>query len=157
MSLFSRLFRKAPLPFPPPEKPPETAAAASPVPSAADRALITAQEERDLQAAVEAHDIQTIGRFVLEGASTRIRQQAAQAIEDPAQLRQLIKDARGGNDKSVYKILTAKRDAQLAQARQVEQLQAEIAAAAAVALAGSRGAGRAFTPTKRARGHRSRA
>ena len=148
MSLFSRLFGKAPLPSPPPEKPPETAAAPIPAPSAADRALMTAQEERDLQAAIDASDMQTIGRLVLEGTSTRIRQQAAQAIEDPAQLRQLIKDVRGGNDKSVYKILTSKRDAQLAQARQLEQLQAEITAAAAALERHSRRSYDAlFTPT----------
>ena len=148
MSLFSRLFGKAPLPSPPPEKPPENAAAPSPAPSAADRALITAQEERDLQAAIDAGDLQTIGRLVLEGTSTRIRQQAAQAIEEPAQLRQLIKDVRGGNDKSVYKILTSKRDAQLAQARQLEQLLAEITAAAAALERHSRRPYDAlFTPT----------
>ena len=148
MSLFSRLFGKAPLPSPPPEKPPETAAAPSPAPPAPDRALVTAQEERDLQAALDAGDLQTIGRLVLGGASTKIRQQAAQAVEDPAQLRQLIKDVRGGNDKSVYKILTAKRDAQLAQARQLEQLHAEItAAAAALERHSHRPYDALFTPT----------
>jgi hypothetical protein len=131
MSLFSRLFGKAPLPSPPPEKLPETAPTPSSASKAPDRALLTEQEEHNLQTAIEAGDVQTIGRLVLEGSSTKIRQRAAQAIEDPAQLRQLIKDVRGGNDKGVYKILSGKRDAQLAEARQLEQLHAEIAAAAA--------------------------
>jgi Domain of Unknown Function (DUF349) len=148
MSLFSRLFGKAPLPSPPPQEPPETAAAPSLAPKAPDRALLTEQEERNLQAAVEAGDMQTIGRLVLEGSSTKIRQRAAQAVEDPAQLRQLIKDVRGGNDKSVYKILTGKRDAQLAEARQLEQLHAEItAAAAALERHSHRPYDAMFTPT----------
>ena len=68
---------------------------------------------------------------MIEGTSTKVRQAAAQAIEDPAQLRQLIRDVRGGSDKSVYRILTQKRDVLVAQARQQEQLQAEISAALA--------------------------
>jgi hypothetical protein len=56
---------------------------------------------------------------------------AARAVEDPVMLRQLIRDVRGGNDKSVYKILTSKRDVLLEQERKLEQLQAEIGAASA--------------------------
>jgi hypothetical protein len=130
MSLFSRLFRKAPAALPP-ENPPERLAPARPAPNVPDRALVAAREEAELQAAVEGRDTNTIGRLVLQGTSTRIRQQAAQAVEDLAQLRQLIKDVRGGNDKSVYRILTGKRDVLLEQARQHELVQAEVAAAAA--------------------------
>src|SRR3546814_14911566 len=54
---------------------------------------------------------------------------AAEAIEDPDLLRQLIRDVRGGNDKGVYKILTSKRDVLLEQARKLAQMQAEIKAA----------------------------
>jgi hypothetical protein len=128
MSLFSRLFRKAP-PSLPAQAPPENFEPPRAAPNVPDRAVVAAKEEADLQAAIDARDAPTIGRLVLEGTSTRIRQQAAQAVDDPAQLRQLIKDVRGGNDKSVYRILTGKRDAQLAQARQHEQLRVEIAAA----------------------------
>ena len=110
MSLFSRLFRKAPASLPP-ENPPQSLEPPRPAPNVPDRALVAAREEAELQAAIEARDAGTVGRLVLEGTSTRIRQQAAQAVEDPAQLRQLIKDVRGGNDKSVYRILTRKRDA----------------------------------------------
>lgn len=82
-----------------------------------------------MQSAIEARDVQAVARLVVAGTSTRVRQAAAQAIEDPEVLRQLIRDVRGGNDKNVYKVLTLKRDAQLEQARKLEQLQAEINAA----------------------------
>jgi hypothetical protein len=131
MSLFSRLFRKAPPPSLPSEKPSENFEPPRPAPNVPDRASVAAKEEAELQAAIDARDAATVARLVLEGTATKVRQQAAHAVEDLAQLRQLIKDVRGGNDKSVYKILTGKRDALLAQARQQELLQAEIAAAAA--------------------------
>jgi hypothetical protein len=130
MSLFSRLFRKAPPSLPPP-KAPESAPPPRPEAPAPDRAAVAAQEERELEAAISAGDAAAIARLVIQGTSTKVRQQAAQAVEDPAQLRQLIKEVRGGNDKTVYKILTGKRDVLLAQEREAEQLRAEIAAAAA--------------------------
>jgi Domain of Unknown Function (DUF349) len=147
MSLFSRLFRKAP-PSLPPERVPQSVPVARPEPAAPDRAVVTAQEERELEAAIAATDAATIGRLVIEGKSTKVRQQAAQAVDDPAQLRQLIKEVRGGNDKSVYKILTGKRDDQLAREREAEQLRAEIsAAAAAVERHSHRPYDPVFTPT----------
>lgn len=82
-----------------------------------------------MQAALEARDVQAIARLVVAGTSTKVRQTAAHAIEGPDVLRQLIRDMRGGNDKGVYKILTAKRDALLEQTRKLEQLRAEINAA----------------------------
>jgi hypothetical protein len=152
MSLFSRLFRKAPPAVTPPEKP---VAAQSPVPdpvaaerSAAAQAAAAAKEQEELKAAIAAGEAQAIARFVTQGSSTKVRQEAAQAIDDPALLRQLIKDVRGGNDKSVYKILTRKRDAELAQSRQNEQRRAEIeAAAAALERHSHRGFDALFTPT----------
>lgn len=80
---------------------------------------------------MDARDVQAVARLVVAGTSTKVRQAAAHAIEDPELLRQLIRDVRGGNDQNVYKILTAKRDAQLAHTRKLEQLQAEIKAASA--------------------------
>jgi len=131
MSVFSRFFHKAPLPSSPAEKPPENTDAVDPGPSVPDRALVAAREEEALRAAIGDHDAETIARLVVEGTSTKVRQLAAEAIEDPVKLRQLIRDVRGGNDKSVYKILTCKRDALLVQARKLEQLQAEISAVSA--------------------------
>src|SRR3954470_3628906 len=131
MSLFSRLFRRAP----PSPAVPETPARqpvpqARPAVPAADRAREAAQEEASLQAAIDRNDAETIARLVVAGKSTKVRQLAAQAVSDPAQLRDLIRDVRGGNDKSVYKILTSKRDTQLAESRKQEQLQEEINTAA---------------------------
>jgi Domain of Unknown Function (DUF349) len=131
MSLFSRLFRKAPSPYISPEKPPEPVRTAPPAPSAPDRALAAAKEEQALRAAIESHDVQGVAKFVVAGSSTKIRQLAAQAVENPDVLRQLIREVRGGNDKTVYKILTSKRDVLLEQARKVEALQAEIGAVCA--------------------------
>ena len=149
MSLFSRFFRKAPPPPPVPEVPgenPETVPLPGPSPS--DRALAAAREEEALRTAIGAREIPTIARLVIDGTSTKIRQHAAQAIEDPEVLRQLIKEVRGGNDKSVYKILTGKRDALLEQARRREKLQAEIgAAAAAIDRHSRRSYDPLFTPT----------
>src|SRR5688500_17029327 len=129
MSLFTR-FKKAPSPAAP-EKPPEPVAAKAPVPGAPDPAVLAAQEEEALKTAIAAGDTQAVARLVVEGASTKIRQAAAEAIDDPAQIRQLIRDARGGKDKSVYKILTRKRDVLLAHEREIEHLRAEANAAAA--------------------------
>jgi uncharacterized protein DUF349 len=155
MSLFSRLFGKAPPVVAPPEKLDESLDAPLPDPSgpmsqtrAPERALAAAKEEEELKAAIEAHDAQAIARFVTQGSSTKVRQQAAHAIEDPAQLRQLIKEVRGGNDKTVYKILTQKRDVDLALTRQAQQRRAEVeAAAAAIERHSHRHYDAVYTPT----------
>jgi hypothetical protein len=113
-----------------------------------DRSRVAASEEETLKAAIDGHDGATIARLVIEGASTKVRQMAARAIEDPVMLRQLIRDARGGNDKSVYKILTSKRDVLLEQERKLEQLQAEISAvSAALERHSQRTFDPLFTPT----------
>jgi len=52
---------------------------------------------------------QRIAELVIEGSSSRLRQVAAQRIEDPAELKQLLKQVRG-KDKSVYKIIKQKCD-----------------------------------------------
>lgn len=129
MSLFSR-FRKA---SPPPAAaaPREIAPPRPTAPVAPEAALLAEQEEARLTAAIAAADFQTVATLVIEGTSTRIRQRAAEAVDDPAQIRQLLRDARGGKDKSVYKILTRKRDALLALEREAQQVQAEIDAVAA--------------------------
>jgi len=131
MSFLSRLFRKAPSPVPGSAPQPARSAKAdnAPKPGAADRALAAAAEESALQAAIAAGDVPAVARLVVAGTSTRIRQSAAHAIEDPDVLRQLIRDVRGGNDKSVYKILTSRRDLLAEQSRRLEQLRAEIDAA----------------------------
>src|ERR1700676_2037873 len=136
MSLFSRFFRKAPspsLPVPPPSSQERISEDADVLSGQRmpDRSRVAASEEETLKAAIDSHDGPTIARLVIEGTSTKVRQMAARAVEDPVMLRQLIRDVRGGNDKSVYKILTSKRDVLLEQERKLEQLQAEIGAASA--------------------------
>lgn len=128
MSLFSR-FKKAP-PAPAATKQPETTPSPPPR-TAPDPAVLAAREDEALRAAVASGDSGAVATLVLEGTSTRIRQQAAEAVEDPEQIRKLIRSVRGGNDKSVYKILTRKRDALLAQEREAGQRQAEILAVSA--------------------------
>jgi Domain of Unknown Function (DUF349) len=144
MSFFSRFFRKAPPSPPAPEKPrrpSDSPAVASPPPL--ERARVAAREEEALKAAIENTDGETIARFVVTGTSTKVRQLAAQAIEDPVRLRELIREVRGGNDKSVYKILTTKRDALLVQERKTEHLHTEISA---VSAAIERHSHRAYDP-----------
>ena len=51
-----------------------------------------------------------VARLVLEGASSRLRQLAAQSISDPLALKALLRQLRG-KDKSVYKIIKQKCDA----------------------------------------------
>jgi hypothetical protein len=150
MSLFSR-FRKAPPPSAP-QKPQENSmeppAPKTPAPAGPDAALLAAQEEGTLKAAIASGDIATVAKLVTEGTSTKIRQAAAEAIDDPVQIRQLIRDARGGKDKSVYKILTRKRDALLAHERELEHLRAEAnATAAALERHSHRHYDPLFTPT----------
>src|SRR5262245_33628312 len=104
MSLFSRLFRKAPArPSVPTsssqEAPGESRDPRASGPGVPDRAAVAAMEEKALQAAIEQRDMQAIARWVVTGTSTRVRQLAAHAIEDPVALRQLIREVRGGNDK----------------------------------------------------------
>jgi hypothetical protein len=148
MTLFSRLLRRAP-PLPStPEEPAEKIETVASQESVPDHALIAASEEEALKAAIAGSDNTAIARLVLEGSSTRIRQLAAEAIDDAAQLRELIKQSRGGRDKSVYKILSRKREAQLAHERQLEQLRAEISAvSAAIERYSYRPYDPMFTPT----------
>lgn len=128
MSLLSRLFRRSrPVPTAPDRGPPATPVAPPPKP---DPSATAREEEAAIAQAVAAGDAAAVGRWVLEGGSTRTRQFAAQAIADPDQLRELIRLTRG-KDKNVYRILTAKREALLAADRAAQQRQAEIDAAAA--------------------------
>ena len=90
MSLISRLLRRhrpAPAPQPEPSPPAE--------PPAPDRSDIAAQraaaEEQALAAALMAADEPALASLVVTSSATRIRQRAAEAIGDPARLRELIR------------------------------------------------------------------
>lgn len=127
MSLLSRLFGK-PAPEPTPAQPPEQKK--EPARARPDPAAIARDEEAQLAGAVASGDRQAIGRWVLEAHSTQVRQAAARAIEDPGQIRELLRASRG-RDKHVHRILAEKRDALLAEERMRKQRQADVESAAA--------------------------
>jgi hypothetical protein len=128
MSLISRLFGKSrPAPVAPAASTPPAPAESTPKP---DPAVKAREEEAAVQQAIAAGDATAIGKWVLEGSTTRIRQLAAQAVTDPDQLRELVRLTRG-KDKNAHRILATRRDAQLAEERAAQQLRAEIDAAAA--------------------------
>jgi hypothetical protein len=82
------------------------------------------------QVLASIHDPAHIARLVVEGSSSRIRQLAAEGIQDPAQLRQLLKQVRD-RDKSVYKILKQKCDALSAKQKKEAEVAGEITAVCA--------------------------
>jgi hypothetical protein len=133
MSLFSRLFRRSPSAADAPAVSERSVAVEAPPPP--DPAVRLREEEASLSQALAAGDMPAVGKWVLEGSSTRIRQRAARSIADPDQLHELIRATRHGKDKSVHRILTTKRDELLAGLRRAQQLQADVDAAAA-AIAG---------------------
>ncbi|MCU0975363.1 MAG: DUF349 domain-containing protein [Steroidobacteraceae bacterium] len=129
MSFLSRLFGKSP---------PASAAPAAGTPAAAaepkaapDTAARAREEETLVEQAIAAGDMASVGRWVLEGHSSGVRQRAANAVSDLDQLHELIRATRHGKDKKVYRILTGKRDELLAAMRSAEKLQADVDAAAA--------------------------
>lgn len=104
-------------------------------------ALIAAATEgaAELQGAAQARLVQLIedgsvsdpevfAQLAIEGPSTRLRQLAAERIEDPELLRRVLKEARGGKDKNVFKIIKGKCDALNAQQREAEEAHAALIA-----------------------------
>ena len=77
------------------------------------------------QALALVDDPDKVATLVLEGSSSRIRQLAAQTIEDPAELKQLLKQLRG-KDKSVYKIIKQKCDAMRAEEQRIAGIESDI-------------------------------
>ena len=71
-----------------------------------------------------------ISTLVIKGASSRVRQLAAQRIDDLATLRQLLRQVRE-QDKNVYKILKQKSDALRAEDLRVARIAGEVAAVCA--------------------------
>ena len=69
-----------------------------------------------------------VARLVLEGASSRLRQLAAQSISDPLALKALLRQLRG-KDKSVYKIIKQKCDALREAEQRLVQIQHDVIAA----------------------------
>jgi hypothetical protein len=110
MKLLSRLFRKPP-PAPQPAPPPVRVEPAPPAPPAVE----PAEQSRLLKSIADRTlDPAELSRLAVEGPTSRVRQAAAAAIDDPAQLHELLPRLRG-KDKSVYKLIKHKCDALLAQ------------------------------------------
>jgi hypothetical protein len=72
-------------------------------------------------------DMDLFLKLAIEGPSTRLRQLAAEKIEDPARLKKLLRHARG-KDKNVFKIVKRKCDALNAEQRKAEEAQAHVVA-----------------------------
>ena len=72
-------------------------------------------------------DPRGVAALVTEGSSSRIRQLAAQAVQDPTELKQLLKRLRG-KDKSVYKIIKQKCDALRAEELRIAQIESDVEA-----------------------------
>src|SRR5450631_1798314 len=88
-------------------------------------AALSKDSGRLTQALTSIDDPAHVARLAVESPSSRLRQLAAEAVEDPAQLRQLLKQVRG-KDKNVYKILKQKCDALNAEDRKTAQFASEI-------------------------------
>jgi hypothetical protein len=79
------------------------------------------------QVLLSIDDPQRMASLVVEGSSSRLRQLAAQSIEDPAELTRLLRQVRG-KDKSVYKIIKQKCDALRAEEQRIAQIASDVAA-----------------------------
>jgi hypothetical protein len=77
------------------------------------------------QALASIDDPQRLAGLVLEGSSSRLRQLAANRIEDPAELTRLLKQVRG-KDKNTYKIIKQKCDALRAEEQRIAQIDRDV-------------------------------
>jgi hypothetical protein len=108
---------------------PELRSLAGVAPARTERASPT--EERAAQARLAqlietgAVDVAGLSVLAVQGSTSRIRQLAAETVQDPAQLRDLLKQVRV-KDKSVYKILKQKLDALHAHEREAAQIVDEV-------------------------------
>jgi hypothetical protein len=82
------------------------------------------------QVLASINDPLQVAQLVADSPSSRVRQFAAELLEDPVQLRQLLRQART-KDKSVYKILKQKCDALNAEDRKTAEIANEIGAVCA--------------------------
>ncbi|MEP7313142.1 MAG: DUF349 domain-containing protein [Pseudomonadota bacterium] len=120
MKLLSRLLRT---PTPPPatpavEPPPVTA---EPAPPAVDP-----EEQQQLLHAIESGSLESaeLMRLAVEGQTTRLRQAAVAAIQDPASWQALLPSLRG-RDKAAYKLIKQRLDALLAEQRNQAQAKSD--------------------------------
>ena len=102
----------------------ELCAAADNVPALLAVAGYCRDPERLSRALASIDDPEQVAQLILDGPSSRIRQLAAHALSDPAQLKRLVKQLRG-KDKSVYKIIREKYDALNADAQRIEKARSD--------------------------------
>jgi len=88
---------------------------------------LSSNPEHLARALTSIDDPQRMASLAVEGSSSRIRQLAAQSIEDPAELARLLKQVRG-KDKSVYKIIKQKCDVLRAEEQRIAQIASDVAA-----------------------------
>ena len=84
------------------------------------------EEQQRLLRAIESGSLEQaeLLRLAVEGQTTRLRQAAAAAIDDPAAWQALLPRLRG-RDKAAYKLVKGRVDAQLAEQRQQAQLRSD--------------------------------
>ena len=87
--------------------------------------LALCKDPAHLQRAIAGLDDLQAAQLVVESPASRVRQAAAEVIEDPAQLRQVLRQVRA-KDKNVYRILKQKCDALNAVDRRATEVAAEI-------------------------------
>ena len=92
-------------------------ARSTPLPALLAIAGHAADESLATQLIASLGDEEQLGELALHGPSPAVRQKAAEQMREPALIARLLKDARGGKDNNVYRILKTKRDAQHAQER----------------------------------------
>ena len=113
MKLLSRLFRNSPASPPPP--------AVAPQPNEPVPAVDPNEHERLLRAIGSGSmEPAELLRVAVEGQTTRVRQAAAAAVDDPALWHDLLPRLRG-RDKAAYRLIKQRIDSLLAEQRNVEQ------------------------------------
>ena len=83
-------------------------------------AALCKDADRAGQVLARIDDPTVLAKLAVEGPSSRVRQSAAAAIDDPAQLHELLPRVRG-KDKSVYRLIKQKCDALIAERRKAEE------------------------------------
>jgi len=83
-------------------------------------AALCKDPDRLRQVLARIDDPAVLARLAIEGPSSRVRQSAAAAIDDPAQLHDLLPRVRG-KDKTVYRLIKQKCDALIADRRTAEE------------------------------------
>ena len=117
MKILSRLFRTASAsPLPPP------AEAAPPAEPVASPPAVDPEEQEQLLRTIQSGSMTPaeLVRIAVEGPTTRLRQAAAAAIDEPAMWQELLPRLRG-RDKAVYRLIKERHDARIAEQRNVEQ------------------------------------